>query len=95
MKPIIKKIFLYGTSAFVVLSLLAVLTVYGLYLYLDPRLPDVETLKDVRLQVPLRVYSQDHELINEFGKMKRSPMEYEQFPSQMINAILAAEDDRF
>lgn len=95
MKPIIKKIFLYGTSTFVVLSLLAVLTVYGLYLYLNPKLPDVETLKDVRLQVPLRVYTQDHELINEFGKMKRSPMEYEQFPPQMISAILAAEDDRF
>lgn len=95
MKPIIKKFFLYGTSTFIILSLLGVLTIYGFFLYLNPKLPDVETLKDVRLQVPLRVYTQDHELINEFGKMKRSPMEYEQFPPQMINAILAAEDDRF
>jgi len=94
-KPIIKKIFLYGTSTFIILSLLGTLTIYGFYLYLNPKLPDVETLKDVRLQVPLRVYTQDRELINEFGKMKRSPMEYEEFPQQMINAILAAEDDRF
>ena len=95
MKPIIKKLFLYGTSTFIVLALLAALTVYGMYLYLSPKLPDIEALKDVRLQVPLRVYTQDHELINEFGQMKRSPMEYDEFPEQMIYAILAAEDDRF
>ncbi len=95
MKPVIKKLFLYGTSTFVVLGLLAVLTVYGLFLYLNPKLPDIDTLKDVRLQVPLRVYTQDKELINEFGQMKRSPMKYEEFPQQLINAVLAAEDDRF
>ncbi len=95
MKPIIKKFLLYGTSTFIVLGLLAVLGVYGLFLYLNPKLPDIDTLKDVRLQVPLRVYTQDKELINEFGQMKRSPMKYEEFPQQLINAVLAAEDDRF
>ena len=95
MKPIIKKLFLYGTSTFIILALIGSLAIYGSYLYLSPKLPDIETLKDVRLQVPLRVYTQDKELINEFGEMKRSPMEYEQFPQPMINAILAAEDDRF
>ena len=95
MKPIIKKFFLYGTSTFIILSLLGVLTIYGMYLYLNPKLPDIETLKDVRLQVPLRVYTQDQELINEFGKMKRSPLTYEEFPQTLIDAILAAEDDRF
>jgi len=94
-KPIIKKIFLYGTSTFIILSLLGALTLYGLYLYLNPKLPDIDTLKDVRLQVPLRVYTQDKQLINEFGQMKRSPMDYEEFPQQLIQAILAAEDDRF
>jgi len=94
-KPVIKKIFLYGTSTFIVLALLGTLTIYGLYLYLSPKLPDIDTLKDVRLQVPLRVYTQDNELINEFGQMKRSPLKYEEFPQHMINAILAAEDDRF
>jgi len=78
-----------------ILGLLATLSVYGLFLYLNPKLPSIDTLKDVRLQVPLRVYTQDKELINEFGKMKRSPLKYEQFPQQLINAVLAAEDDRF
>jgi penicillin-binding protein 1A len=94
-KPVIKKIFLYGTSTFVVLGLLGTLTLYGFYLYLNPKLPDIETLKDVRLQVPLGVYSQDQKLIYEYGDVKRSPLKYEEFPQRMIHAILAAEDDRF
>lgn len=78
-----------------VLGLLGALTLYGFYLYINPKLPDIDTLKDVRLQVPLGVYTQDKELIYEFGEMKRTPLEFDQFPQQMINAILAAEDDRF
>jgi len=45
--------------------------------------------------VPLRVYSADRKLIAEFGKVKRSPLRYEQIPEDMVHAILAAEDDRF
>lgn len=67
----------------------------GAYLYLSPRLPSIETLKDVQLQVPLRVYAKSGELIAEFGEMKRAPLEYEEFPQHLINAVLAAEDDRF
>ena len=76
-------------------GILAGLFVGGAYLYLSPRLPDIETLKDVQLQVPLRVYAKSGELIAEFGEMKRSPLKYEEFPQHLINAVLAAEDDRF
>ena len=95
MKPVIKKLFLYATGAFLTIFLLGTLTLLGLYAYLTPKLPDIETLKDVRLQVPLRVYSKNGELLAEFGKMKRSPLKYEEFPEPLINAVLAAEDDRF
>jgi penicillin-binding protein 1A len=94
-KPVIKKLFLYSTGAFLTIFLLGTITVLGLYAYLNPKLPDIDTLKDVRLQVPLRVYSKNRELLAEFGKMKRSPLKYEEFPLQLINAVLAAEDDRF
>ena len=67
----------------------------GAYFYLYPRLPDIDALKEVQLQVPLRVYAKSGELIAEFGEMKRSPLSYEQFPQHLINAVLAAEDDRF
>jgi len=76
-------------------GLLAGLFIGGAYLYLTPRLPGIETLKDVQLQVPLRVYAKSGELIAEFGEMKRTPLKYEEFPKHLINAVLAAEDDRF
>jgi penicillin-binding protein 1A len=81
--------FLFG------LSLIGAATLFGAYLYLEPKLPSIETLKDVRLQVPLRIYSNDHLLIAEFGEKRREPLDFEQIPPTMINAFLAAEDDRF
>jgi penicillin-binding protein 1A len=76
-------------------ALLGTLTVVSVYLYLEPKLPPIETLKDVRLQVPLRVYTRDGELMAEYGEMKRVPLRYEQFPPQLVQAFLAAEDNRF
>jgi penicillin-binding protein 1A len=67
----------------------------AVYLYLAPKLPDIEALKDVRLQVPLRIFSRDGLLIAEYGEMKRVPLRYDQFPPQLIQAVLAAEDNRF
>lgn len=67
----------------------------GVYVYLAPQLPSIETLRDARLQVPLRIYSADGGLIAEFGEMKRTPLRYADVPPQVIQAVLAAEDDRF
>lgn len=67
----------------------------GSYLFLAPGLPDVETLRDVRLQTPMRVYSRDGELIGQFGEQKRNPLRYEQIPERFVQALLAAEDDGF
>jgi penicillin-binding protein 1A len=67
----------------------------GIYLYLSPNLPDVETLRDVRLQTPMRVYTREGDLIGQFGEQKRSPLTYEQIPQQFVEALLAAEDDSF
>jgi penicillin-binding protein 1A len=67
----------------------------GIYLYLSPNLPDVETLRDVRLQTPMRVYSRDGDLIGQFGEQKRNPLRYQEFPGQFVDALLAAEDDGF
>jgi len=74
---------------------LGALAIGGAYLYLDPSLPPIDKLKDVRLQVPLRIYSQDQKLIAEFGEKRRDPLKYHDIPAQVIHAFLAAEDDRF
>lgn len=71
------------------------LLVTGLTLYLNPRLPEIETLKNIQLQIPLRIYSADNKLLAEFGEKRRQPISYEDVPPLFIKAILAAEDDRF
>ncbi|HEX2494516.1 MAG TPA: penicillin-binding protein 1A [Steroidobacter sp.] len=65
------------------------------YQYLRPSLPDVSAIKDIRLQVPLRVYTRDGRLMAQFGEQRRIPLSFDAIPSQMVNAVLAAEDDRF
>lgn len=67
----------------------------GLYLYLSPNLPEADTLREVKLQTPMRVMSRDGLLIGQFGEQKRSPLRFEQIPEPFINALLAAEDDEF
>jgi penicillin-binding protein 1A len=65
------------------------------YAYLKPALPDVDTLLQVQLQVPLRVYTRDGRLIASMGEQRRIPVRYEQIPKRLVEAFLAAEDDRF
>jgi len=67
----------------------------GMYLYLSPKLPPVESLRQVKLQTPLRIYSSDSQLIGEFGEQRRNPITYEQLPELYIKALLSAEDAEF
>ena len=77
-----------------VLSCAALWWLAGLYLYLSPNLPDADTLRDVKLQTPMRVMSSDGRLIGQFGEQKRSPLTFDQIPDTFINALLAAEAQR-
>ena len=67
----------------------------GAYWYLEPKLPSAETLRDVRLQVPLRVYTRNDQLMAEFGEKRRTPLRLDEVPERLIQAFLAGEDDRF
>ncbi|HCG78573.1 MAG TPA: peptidase [Oceanospirillales bacterium] len=71
------------------------MAITGVYLYLAPTLPDAETLKDVDLQTPLRVYTADGLQITEYGEKRRTPITYQEIPPQFIDALLASEDDGF
>ncbi|HET8941412.1 MAG TPA: penicillin-binding protein 1A [Rudaea sp.] len=65
------------------------------YWLIEPRLPSVDVLRDVRLQVPLRVYSADGKLMATIGETRRIPVKIEDVPQQLKNAFLAAEDANF
>jgi penicillin-binding protein 1A len=72
-----------------------IVALLGVYLYLLPDLPSTENLQKIALQVPLRVYTKQGDLIAAFGEQRRIPITYDQAPEQMVQALLAAEDDRF
>ena len=64
------------------------------YLYLNPTLPSAETYRNVTLKAPLRIYSADGQLIQEFGE-RLMPVTYEEVPHLYKRALLDTEDRRF
>ena len=64
-------------------------------MYYDAQLPDSATLQAPSLDVPLRIYSADGLLMGEYGVERRAPLDYAQIPQPVVQAFLAAEDDRF
>jgi len=87
---------LYAAAALLlILAAGAAVATAGAYYYVLPSLPAVESLQDVRLQVPLRVYTRDGRLLAEYGEMRRIPLSFDQIPPIVVDAFLAAEDDRF
>ena len=87
----IKRLFIFT----LVCTILGVGTIFGFYFYVKPQLPDVATLKDVNLQTPMQVFSQDGKLISQFGEKRRIPVAYEDIPEHLIEALIATEDSRF
>ncbi len=66
-----------------------------LYVYAAGQLPEVESLKTVRFQVPLQIFTQDGKLIQEYGEKRRIPLAYKDIPPILVRAVLATEDQRF
>ncbi|MDP6414678.1 MAG: transglycosylase domain-containing protein [Gammaproteobacteria bacterium] len=64
------------------------------YLYLAPLLPSAETYRDVQLETPLRIYTANNQLIDEIGN-RRNPVEFEDIPQVLTDALIATEDVRF
>ena len=79
-------------------TLITLLGAYALacsYVYLVPTLPSIESMRNVELQVPLRVFTRSGALIAQIGEQRRIPATYDQIPDLVKRAFLAAEDERF
>lgn len=90
-----KKIALAILGAGLLLALLLTGLIWHRVSRIEAQLPSVQSLREPNLGAPLRVFTADGKLIGEFGAERRSPLAYEQFPEQLLNAFLAAEDDQF
>ena len=71
------------------------MTLASLNIYIDSKLPDEEKIRDIELQVPLKIYTSDLKLIGEFGEKRRTALNFNNIPKHYVNAVLAAEDDSF
>lgn len=86
-----------STTTWFILSLgffIFIIGAIGLF-YLELKLPDVETLENIKLQVPLRIYSSEGDLIAEYGEKRRVPVSFDEVPKPLIYGLLATEDQRF
>ncbi|MDB3991898.1 PBP1A family penicillin-binding protein [Gammaproteobacteria bacterium] len=72
----------------------AVMVTTAAYLYLAPLLPAPDTYRSVQLETPLRIYTESNQLIDEIGN-RRNPVQYQDIPAVLINALIATEDVRF
>ncbi|MBP6596271.1 MAG: transglycosylase domain-containing protein, partial [Arenimonas sp.] len=77
------------------LALLGVLALGVLYWLIAPRLPDVQELRNVQLQVPLSIYTRDGKLVALIGETRRFPVEIQDVPLHVKQAFIAIEDARF
>ena len=73
----------------------AVLTLAGIYLYLNPQVPNAATYRDVKLETPLRVLSREGELLAEFGERRVVPVTMDDVPDLFVRALVDTEDKRF
>ncbi len=88
---LLRKLFIIG----LIFALLGLAVAVGTYFYLMPKLPDVQELRDIKLQVPLSVYTKDTKLIAQFGETRRYPVDIKDVPLQVKQAFIASEDARF
>jgi penicillin-binding protein 1A len=82
----------YSLLACFIAGIVAVLAVVGIFM---PQLPLIDEIREVKLETPLRVYTREGELIDEFGEKRRIPVTFDETPENLVNALIAAEDDRF
>ena len=73
----------------------AVAAVIGAYYFVEPGLPRAETIRDIPLQIPLRIFSRDGYLISEIGERRRILVTFEDLPAHVVHAFISAEDRRF
>ena len=83
------------SGASIVASVMVGSGLIGAYYYVAPSLPPAETIREIPLQIPLRIYSRDGRLIEEVGERRRILVDFADLPPFVVHAFVAAEDGRF
>ncbi len=89
------KVFRWGLVTGLILTIIGAIAGYIYYLNLSRDLPEVDELKTVQYQVPMKVLSSSGKMIAEFGEKRRIPLPADQIPVLARQAVISAEDDGF
>lgn len=81
---------LFGTGILIVL-LLFLLTSWGVF----GKLPDETSLENPEKDLATQIISSDGQVIGKFFKENRTPVQFEDLPEHLVNALIATEDARF
>jgi len=95
MREMTRRLLVTGLTIVALVATGIVLGFAGAYQFLEPEIPDAAELRHVPVQLPLAVYSRDNRLIAQIGEQRRVPVEWQEIPPVLVDAFLAAEDDRF
>ena len=85
--------FYFKAFLFLLACLLAGIS--SLNIYISEKLPEAQEIREIELQVPLKIFTADNKLIGEFGEKRRSALKFDDIPPYFVKAVLAAEDDDF
>ena len=85
--------FYFRVFLFLLACLLAGIS--SLNIYISEKLPEAQEIREIELQVPLKIFTVDNKLIGEFGEKRRSALKFDDIPPYFVKAVLAAEDDDF
>ncbi|WP_114782032.1 penicillin-binding protein 1A [Botryobacter ruber] len=78
-----------------VLFVLYIYAVSNNFLNLFGELPNLRTLENPKSELSSEIYSADNVLLGKYFRENRSPVEYEDLPDNLIQALVATEDARF
>lgn len=67
----------------------------ALWIFLASGLPDAETLVDYEPPLPTIVRGLDGEIVHSYARERRVQLQYADFPKQLVESFLAAEDKTF
>ncbi|XUU60087.1 penicillin-binding protein 1A [Erythrobacter sp. HA6-11] len=77
------------------LFVLGIVVLVGIWAFLARDLPDAETLLEYETPLPTMVRGIDGEIVHSYARERRVQLQYADFPEQMIEAYLSAEDKTF
>ena len=78
--------FYFKTLLFLLAGVLAFIS--SLNIYISEKLPQAQEIREIELQVPLKIFTSDGKLIGEFGEKRRSALNFEDIPPYFVKAVL-------